>query len=70
MGAYAAFGVSLAFATFIMGVAQAFMTFFASVRLHADSITRIMHAPSSFFDTTPLGKRPFFPFHQPSSMPN
>lgn len=56
MGIYAALGVSQALFTFTMGAAFAMLTYFASQRLHKGAIARIMHAPMSFFDTTPLGR--------------
>lgn len=56
MGIYAALGIGQAASLFLLGAAQAFLNYFASVRLHADSIQRVMYAPQSFFDTTPLGR--------------
>ncbi|KAF9046870.1 ABC transporter [Hymenopellis radicata] len=56
MGIYAALGVAQAFGFFIMGSTFALLTYFASQRLHSKSITRVMHAPMSFFETTPLGR--------------
>jgi ABC-type multidrug transport system fused ATPase/permease subunit len=55
-GLYVLLGVASAFALFIMGSVQALATFNASVKLHDRMITRIMHAPSAWFDTTPMGR--------------
>ncbi|KAH6913063.1 ATP-binding cassette transporter YOR1 [Coprinopsis sp. MPI-PUGE-AT-0042] len=60
MGIYAALGVGQALFTFTMGAAFAMLTFFASQRLHKGAISRIMHAPMSFFETTVRHPRPFF----------
>lgn len=56
MGVYAALGASQAVAAFFMFSVLAMLTFFASQRLHKAAIERIMHAPMSFFETTPLGR--------------
>ncbi|KAF9267240.1 ABC transporter [Marasmius fiardii PR-910] len=56
MGIYAALGVAQAIAVFIMGSAFALLTFFASQKLHRAAILRVMNAPMSFFETTPLGR--------------
>ncbi|KAF9560470.1 ABC transporter [Agrocybe pediades] len=52
MGIYAALGVSQALFSFVMGASFALLTYFASQSLHK----RVMHAPMSFFETTPLGR--------------
>ncbi|KAG2017864.1 ATP-binding cassette transporter [Coprinopsis cinerea AmutBmut pab1-1] len=56
MGIYAALGVGQAIFAFLMGATFALLTYFASQRLHKAAITRVMHAPMSFFETTPLGR--------------
>ncbi|KAG6909964.1 hypothetical protein DXG01_014233 [Tephrocybe rancida] len=56
MGIYAFLGVAQAIAFFIMGSMFALLTYFASQSLHRAAITRVMHAPMSFFETTPLGR--------------
>ncbi|KAG6861355.1 hypothetical protein C0995_001088 [Termitomyces sp. Mi166 len=56
MGIYAFLGVSQAISFFLMGSMFALLTFFASQSLHRAAITRVMHAPMSFFETTPLGR--------------
>ncbi|KAG5721936.1 ABC transporter C family member 2 [Termitomyces sp. T112] len=56
MGIYAFLGTFQAISFFTMGSMFAFLTFFASQRLHRAAITRVMHAPMSFFETTPLGR--------------
>ncbi|KAL0954619.1 hypothetical protein HGRIS_003577 [Hohenbuehelia grisea] len=56
MGIYAFLGGSQAAAAFLMGSMFATLTYFASQRLHRAAIGRVMHAPMSFFDTTPLGR--------------
>ncbi|KAF9466563.1 ABC transporter [Collybia nuda] len=56
MGIYAFLGVAQAIATFIMGSMFAMLTYFASQHLHKDAINQVMHAPMSFFETTPLGR--------------
>ena len=55
-GLYVLLGLGSAFALFLMGAVQALAVFRASVQLHDGMITRIMHAPSSWYDTTPLGR--------------
>lgn len=56
MGIYAALGFSLTITSFSSGAAIGFITYFASRALHRKAITTTMHAPMSFFETTPLGR--------------
>lgn len=56
MGGYAALGVAQALGSFLMGLCAVFIGFNASSHLHYVSIHGVMHAPMSFFDTTPLGR--------------
>ncbi|KAK9896913.1 hypothetical protein P389DRAFT_194562 [Cystobasidium minutum MCA 4210] len=56
LGIYAGLGVSVALFTFMMGVATSIMGFNVSVKLHRNAITRVLYAPMSLFDTTPLGR--------------
>ncbi|KAJ7116424.1 ABC transporter [Mycena epipterygia] len=56
MGIYAFFGLSQALTFFFMGSTFAMLTYFASQNLHKRALTRVMHAPMSFFETTPLGR--------------
>ncbi|KAG9315243.1 hypothetical protein JVU11DRAFT_4377 [Chiua virens] len=56
MGIYAALGVSQSLTMFCMGASFAMLTYYASQELHERAITRVLHAPMSFFETTPLGR--------------
>ena len=56
LGMYAATGVAVAIFTFGMGLTAAFMGFNVSGALHRKAIMRVLHAPMSLFDTTPLGR--------------
>ncbi|KAJ7593418.1 ABC transporter [Mycena floridula] len=56
MGIYAGIGVAQAAASFANGSMFALLTYFASQHLHRMAIKRVMHAPMSFFETTPLGR--------------
>ncbi|EJU00125.1 ABC transporter [Dacryopinax primogenitus] len=56
MGIYAGWGFFQAISFFLNGTVFAMLTFYASQALHRDAIDRVMHAPMSFFDTTPLGR--------------
>ncbi|KAF9453430.1 ABC transporter [Macrolepiota fuliginosa MF-IS2] len=56
MGVYAALGVSQAIAGFFMFSVLAMLTYLSSRRLHRAAIERVMRAPMSFFETTPLGR--------------
>ncbi|KAJ7221013.1 ABC transporter [Mycena haematopus] len=56
MGIYAMLGISQAITFFLVGSMFAFLTYFASQNLHKRALTRVMHAPMSFFETTPLGR--------------
>ncbi|KAI0783557.1 P-loop containing nucleoside triphosphate hydrolase protein [Abortiporus biennis] len=56
MGVYAGLGVAQAVGFFLMGGMFSFLTYFASRELHRRAIKRVMHAPMSFFETTPLGR--------------
>ncbi|KAF7327422.1 ABC transporter protein [Mycena kentingensis (nom. inval.)] len=56
MGMYALFGFSQAITFFLVGASFALMTFSASQNLHRGALKRIIYAPMSFFDTTPLGR--------------
>ncbi|KAG1831992.1 ABC transporter [Suillus subalutaceus] len=55
-GIYAALGISQALTMFMMGGTFALLTYYASQQLHRRSIQRVMYAPMSFFETTPLGR--------------
>ncbi|WVQ68434.1 uncharacterized protein L199_006642 [Kwoniella botswanensis] len=56
MGIYAGLGILTAITMFFQGFSNALINYFASVRIHKNAITRVMFAPQSFFDTTPLGR--------------
>ncbi|KAI0360140.1 P-loop containing nucleoside triphosphate hydrolase protein [Trametes cingulata] len=56
MGIYAGLGVAQAFTFFMMGSTFAMLTYFSSKTLHREAIHRVMYAPMSFFETTPLGR--------------
>ncbi|KAI5124178.1 hypothetical protein M0805_000983 [Coniferiporia weirii] len=56
MAVYAALGISQASCTFLSGAMFAVMGYFASNRLHHLAIQRVLLAPMSFFETTPLGR--------------
>ncbi|KZV93776.1 ABC transporter [Exidia glandulosa HHB12029] len=56
IGIYAALGVGQAVGFFFVGSLFAFFTYFASIALHRRAVEKILHAPMSFFDTTPLGR--------------
>ncbi|KAL4073126.1 P-loop containing nucleoside triphosphate hydrolase protein [Scleroderma yunnanense] len=55
MGIYAVLGVSQAITQFTLGVVVSLLTYDASQKLHERAIYRVLHAPMSFFGTTPLG---------------
>ncbi|TRM64251.1 P-loop containing nucleoside triphosphate hydrolase protein [Schizophyllum amplum] len=56
MGVYAGLGVAQAVTVFLMGCCFAMLTYFSSQRLHKWAIQSVLHAPMSFFETTPLGR--------------
>ncbi|WVQ95135.1 hypothetical protein IAU59_002229 [Kwoniella sp. CBS 9459] len=56
MGIYAFLGIFTAITMFFQGFSNALINYFASVKIHRNAITRVMFAPQSFFDTTPLGR--------------
>ncbi|BGO90746.1 hypothetical protein NBRC10512v2_002998 [Rhodotorula toruloides] len=55
-GLYAMFGILQAIFSFVMGVATTIIGYNTSRSLHHAAINGVMHAPMSFFDTTPLGR--------------
>jgi ABC-type multidrug transport system fused ATPase/permease subunit len=56
IGVYAALGLGSAFSMFFQGFSLSLCNYFASSKLHGNAVRRIMFAPQSFFDTTPLGR--------------
>ena len=56
LGIYAGLGVSQTLGFFLMGYCFALLTYYASRDLHRIAIKRVMNAPMSFFETTPLGR--------------
>ncbi|EGO18443.1 hypothetical protein SERLADRAFT_353365 [Serpula lacrymans var. lacrymans S7.9] len=56
MGIYAGIGISQALSSFLMGTTFAFFVIYASQALHGVTIKRVLYAPMSFFETTPLGR--------------
>ena len=55
MGIYAVFGVLQAVFMFTMGTASVYIGYNASRTLHRTAARSVLHAPMSFFDTSPLG---------------
>ena len=55
VGGYAAIGLMVALMTFIRTVLMSLFCLRASRTLHDQLVRRVMRAPLSFFDTTPLG---------------
>ena len=53
---YALIGIVLAVVTWVRTVGAAFFSLRASRRLHDALVARVMRAPLSFFDTTPIGR--------------
>jgi ATP-binding cassette subfamily C (CFTR/MRP) protein 1 len=56
MGIYAFLGVAQSIASFLMGLAGVYIGYNASKTLFTEAATGVLHAPMSFFDTTPLGR--------------
>ncbi|VDB90127.1 unnamed protein product [Peniophora sp. CBMAI 1063] len=56
MGIYAALGVTQALCAFMVGVAFAVISYVASKQLHNAAMQRAIHAPLSWFESTPLGR--------------
>ncbi|WVQ79719.1 hypothetical protein IAT38_001819 [Cryptococcus sp. DSM 104549] len=56
MGIYGGLGIGTAVSMFFQGFSNALINYFASVSIHRNAIKRVMFAPQSFFDTTPLGR--------------
>ncbi|TQV94142.1 cadmium factor [Cordyceps javanica] len=56
MGGFAAFGIGQSLGLFCMSAAFAFFCFFCSNKLHHVAMSRLLHAPMSFFDTSPHGR--------------
>ncbi|KAF8317717.1 ABC protein [Clavulina sp. PMI_390] len=56
MAGYAGLGLAQALGTFASGAALSFMSNLASANMHGNAFETALHAPMSFFDTTPLGR--------------
>ncbi|KIO01559.1 hypothetical protein M404DRAFT_149655 [Pisolithus tinctorius Marx 270] len=53
---YGCFGIGQALFTFFVGASVDLMSYFVSQNLHYRSMRTVLHAPMSFFDTTPVGR--------------
>ncbi|KAL0573575.1 hypothetical protein V5O48_008389 [Marasmius crinis-equi] len=53
---YAGLGLAQATGTFALGFGADFLSTYVSKNLHRDSVTHILYAQMSFFDTTPKGR--------------
>ncbi|CEH19612.1 abc transporter [Ceraceosorus bombacis] len=56
MAVYAALGVGQSLGLFCMSASFAMFAYYVSNAIHAKAAKRVMHAPISFFDTTPQGR--------------
>ncbi|KAF8530162.1 ABC protein [Hysterangium stoloniferum] len=56
MTIYGCLGLSQALFTFALGASLGWLSILASENLHWEAMEKILHAPMSFFDTTPLGR--------------
>ncbi|KAF8530160.1 ABC protein [Hysterangium stoloniferum] len=53
---YGCLGLSQAFFAIVLGTSLSWFSILASENLHWKAMEKILHAPMSFFDTTPLGR--------------
>ncbi|CDR88146.1 related to ATP-binding cassette transporter protein [Sporisorium scitamineum] len=56
MGVYAVFGITQSLGLLSMGVIFSTFTIMSATTLHHRALQRVLHAPFSFFDTTPQGR--------------
>ncbi|GAA6021728.1 hypothetical protein JCM11491_001395 [Sporobolomyces phaffii] len=56
IGLYAGLGISTALFTFCVGISAVFLGTTASRNVHDSALKRLVGAPMSWFDTTPLGR--------------
>lgn len=56
MGGYAVFGIGQSLGLFCMSATFAIFCFWCSNKLHHAALTRVLHTPVAFFDTTPQGR--------------
>ncbi|GAA6028671.1 hypothetical protein JCM8097_007340 [Rhodosporidiobolus ruineniae] len=56
IGLYAGLGIGVAIFTFLMGLATVWFGTTAARNLHHQALQRVVWAPMSWFDTTPLGR--------------
>lgn len=56
IGVYLGFGIAQALSNYVLGIFFAFASTSAAKVLHQGAGRRILRAPMSFFDTTPLGR--------------
>lgn len=56
MGGFAAFGIGQSLGLFCMSATFALFCFWCSNTLHHSAMSKVLHAPVAFFDTTPQGR--------------
>ncbi|SPO27552.1 related to ATP-binding cassette transporter protein [Ustilago trichophora] len=56
MGVYAVFGITQSLGLLSMGIIFSTFTIKSATNLHHRALQRVLHAPFSFFDTTPQGR--------------
>ncbi|KAF4584938.1 hypothetical protein EYR40_001764 [Pleurotus pulmonarius] len=56
MGVYAGLGVANALFSFMLGMSFSFASLIASFNLFSAALTAVLRSPTSFFDTTPMGR--------------
>ncbi|KAI3491312.1 hypothetical protein L1887_44347 [Cichorium endivia] len=56
MGVYAIFGITQSLGLLSMGIIFSTFTIKSATTLHHQALQRVLHAPFSFFDTTPQGR--------------
>lgn len=56
LGIYFTFTIGLVVSAFLMNIFLTWLSIIASKQMHSDMLGSILHAPLTFFDTTPLGR--------------
>ncbi|KAF9500249.1 multidrug resistance-associated ABC transporter [Pleurotus eryngii] len=56
MGVYASLGVANALFSFLLGMSFSFAALIAGFNLFRAALKAVLHSPTSFFDTTPMGR--------------